>query len=53
MQSKLTVGELLTLEQEFIGVKDNRTGATITKGLLSQKLDGDVKYDLLELYYIT
>ena len=50
MKNKLTVGELITLEKELVGSRDQKTGATIFKGLLSQKLDGDDKYALLELF---
>lgn len=48
MKSKIKVGELLSLEKELVGIRDQRTNATIAKGLLQQKIDGDTKYDLLE-----
>lgn len=50
MKSTLTVGELFTMEKELVGLKDQRTNATYSKGLLSQKIDGSEKYDLLELW---
>lgn len=50
MKSTLTVAELTQLEKELVGAKDQRTNATISKGLLAQKISGDKKYDLLELW---
>lgn len=50
MKNKLTIGELLTLERELTGSRDQKTGATIFKGLLSQKIGGDDKYALLDLF---
>lgn len=50
MKSTLTVGELYALERELTGQVDQKTNATIYKGLLVQELSGSQKYSLLDLY---
>lgn len=49
MKTKLNVGEIYGLEKELTGIRDQKTQATILKGLLSQELPGVQKYNLLDL----
>jgi hypothetical protein len=48
-KKKLSLGEILTLESEIIGVVNQQTGEVLLKGLLSENINLVIKYRLIKL----
>jgi hypothetical protein len=48
-KTKLTLGEIITLESEISGVSNQQTGEVLLKGLLSENINLVIKYRLSKL----
>ena len=48
-KTKLTLGEIITLESEISGLTNQQTGEVVLKGLLGEKINLVIKYHLSKL----
>jgi hypothetical protein len=48
-KTKLTLGEVITLESEISGLTNQQTGEVVLKGLLGEKINLVIKYHLSKL----